>query len=100
MSTNNSNLQEQLTYLEHQIKRMVARYEDLKVRYEASLEDKKQQKQIIDKQKDTLKNFQNKLNFNNIVSAKAGETVDFEALKQKIDAYIGEIDKTIQYLNE
>jgi len=93
-------VEERLDYLELQIKRMVAKYEELNLRYQGALADVKEQKEIIDKQKVKIVDFQSKVKFNNIVTARAGEAVDFEALKQKIDAYIGEIDKTIQYLNE
>lgn len=63
-------------------------------------EDKRDLRLLVEKQKETLKHFQNQSKINTIVGTLVAQATDGNALKAKIEQYLTEIDHTIRLLKE
>ncbi len=96
----NIELEEMLALLESKVSVLVQEYEKLKLSVEQLKSQNAEQKQVIEKQKETIKNFKNQPQFANIAESLAGDEENKKALKIRIDQYIKDIDRCIELLND
>lgn len=96
----NNELEEMLALLESKVSVLVQEYEKLKLSVEQLKSQNAEQKQVIEKQKETIKNFKNQPQFANIAGSIAGDEENKKALKIRIDQYIKDIDRCIELLND
>lgn len=89
-----------LQNLELKLNKLLEEHEGLKVELSVSKAENDGLKNIIGKQNEELKNFQNQEKITKIVSSIAEGTHSNPELKLKINEYIKEIDRCIVYLSE
>lgn len=93
-------LQAQLAQLQQKISKLSAKYQRCQQALAEANAERKELRAINEKQKDDLKNFQNKIKMNKIVSSMATDTQQADAISRRIDEYVEEIDKCIAMLSE
>lgn len=93
-------LNTELQNLERKIRFLLNEYHELQKEHDSLKEENQGLKEIISSKDKQLLDFQNKLNITTIVdSIETGESEASE-VKNKLNEYIKEIDKCIQYLNK
>ncbi|MES2387693.1 MAG: hypothetical protein V4543_06805 [Bacteroidota bacterium] len=93
-------LEHKLTGMLHEHRRLFLELSDAREALEKLREDKKTLRITIEKQRETIKNFQNQGKLDSIVGSIAMDAQGAEAVRQRIDEFIREIEKCIAYLNE
>lgn len=96
----NVELEEMITLLENKVSVLVQEYEKLKVAVNVLKAQNAEQKQVIEKQKEAIKNFKNQPQIANIAGSIAEDDEAKKALKIRIDQYIKDIDRCIEMLND
>jgi chromosome segregation ATPase len=89
---------QKLTALETSLQKMVTRQLELQQRVEGLRLENQDLHQTIQRQEETLRNFQNQENISKIVHSIATDTGDTTELKYKINEYIKELDRCIAHL--
>ena len=93
-------LNSELQSLERKIRFLLGEYNSLKENQDALKNENLELRGIIDKKDKQLSDFQNKINISTIVDSISEEESGVSEVKEKLNEYIKEIDKCIQYLNK
>lgn len=93
-------LQTQLAQLQQKVAKLLVQHRQLKQALQEANIERKQLRAQNEKQKEELKNFQNKIKTSKIVATIATTPQQNEAICQKIEEYVAEIDKCIAQLNQ
>lgn len=96
----NDALKDKVEALERKLLKLVKEHRSLKEELSQVQQEKKQLEEYVEKQKEELKNFQNKFKISKIVSTIATESHNTGRIRSIIDEYIREIDKCIAHLSE
>ena len=86
--------------LEIRLRHLLVDHKELKDELKKAREENMNLKEIVEKQNEDLKNFQNQVKISRIVSSMTESTRNSAELKNKINEYIREIDKCIAHLSE
>ncbi|SFB83422.1 hypothetical protein SAMN05421780_101687 [Flexibacter flexilis DSM 6793] len=93
-------LQTQLAQLQQKVAKLLVQHRQLKQALQEANIERKQLRVQNEKQKEELKNFQNKIKTSKIVATIATTPQQNAAICQKIEEYVAEIDKCIAQLNQ
>jgi predicted nucleic acid-binding Zn-ribbon protein len=93
-------LHENFDAVELKMAELLDKYTTLKYDLDTLKQERKDLKATIEKQKETIKNFHNKPKLGSIVIPIATDAQDAEALRQRIDEFVKEIENCIAYLSE
>jgi len=94
-------LNNEVQALERKVRILLTKHQQLLQENEQLKAENKDLKSHLSSKDNQLSDFQNKLNINSIVrTIESGKTEVNEEVKNKIDHFIGEIDKCIQYLSK
>ncbi|MGD1842965.1 MAG: hypothetical protein ACFB0B_19040 [Thermonemataceae bacterium] len=91
---------EKLERLENKVQFLVEKYVHLKKELAIAIGENSQLKELVKKQNAQINNFQNQYKISKIVASIAPDAENAEELKEKIDEYIVEIQKCIDYLSK
>lgn len=91
---------QKLDALEKKINTLVVKCNSLQKQLDTAVEENLNLKKIIKKQNQELNNFQNKENFNKLVTSIVVGTESATEIKKKLNKYIEDIDKCINYLSK
>lgn len=91
---------ESLDELERKLRILLGRYEQMAAELRAERAQNQQLKLTVDKQRETIRSFQNQVKVSNIVASIAHDTPASDALRRTIDGYLQEIDRCIAYLSD
>lgn len=95
-----NNLLDNFNALEQRLNELIDKYTSLKYDLDALKLERKEMKATIEKQRETIKNFQNQSKLDSIVSSIASDANGAEALRLRIDEFVKEIENCIAYLSE
>jgi len=95
-----TSLDNRLNNLDRQLSGLVAEVRRLRTENKQLVEDRRQLRATVDKQRDELKTVQNRVKSSIVVSTMAQGEGDASALRNRIDEYVKEIDKCIGHLSE
>jgi chromosome segregation ATPase len=98
--TNNQSILLRLEHLEAKIQVLVEKYQALKKELEITTEENYALKELVKKQTVQLNNLENQYKISKIVASIAPDAEDAAELREKIDAYITDIDKCIAFLSK
>lgn len=93
-------LNTELQSLERKIRLLLNEFNSLKKEHESLHQENQDLRSLLSSKDKQLHDFQNKINISTIVdSIETGES-EVSEVKEKLNEYIKEIDKCIQYLNK
>ena len=93
-------IETQVLQLQQKIEKLIKVHQQAKNELQEANIERKQLRAINEKQKEELKNFQNKIKMSKIVASIATEARPAEAISQRIDELVEEIDKCIAQLSQ
>ena len=93
-------LNSELQALERKIRFLLNEYNSLKKEQTSLKNENLDLKNLLTAKDNQISNFQNKINISTIVDSIATGESEVTELKEKLNDYIKEIDKCIQYLNK
>jgi|JI81BgreenRNA_FD_contig_91_346511_length_2368_multi_3_in_0_out_0_3 chromosome segregation ATPase len=97
---NNQSILLRLEHLENKMQQLVEKYQALKKELDITTEENYSLKELVKKQTVQINNFENQYKISKIVASIAPDAEDAAELREKIDAYITDIDKCITFLSK
>ena len=93
-------LAERLESLEHKLNKILKESRTLKAENQALLEERRQLRQTVDRQREESVALQRQIKSSVIAGSMAAGTDEATALRQRIDAYVAEIERCIAHLQQ
>lgn len=98
--TEPASLPDRMEAVELKMGKLVKEYRALREENRELVEERRQLRATVDKQREDLKHFQNQIKSSMIVSTIAAGNGEAGALRDKIDEYVKEIERCISHLSD
>ena len=95
-----TSLEEKANQVEFQIQRLAREMRQVRDDNKILLEERRQLRSTVEKQREEIRHFQEQIKSSMIVSAMAAGDGEAEALRYRIDEYVKEIERCIAHLSD
>ena len=100
MKNDSAAVTEKVEAVEKKLVKLVKEYRAMREENRELVEERRQLRATVDKQREDLKHFQNQIKSSIVASTIAAGDGEAGALRDKIDEYVKEIDRCIAHLTE
>ena len=95
-----TSLEEKANQVEFQIQRLAREMRQVRDDNKILLEERRQLRSTVEKQREEIRHFQEQIKSSMIVSAMAAGDGEADAMRYRIDEYVKEIERCIAHLSE